>query len=160
MDAVTAGLGPDVNHRGADRTGGGIEDAVCRRDADAHGVDQVVAVVAGMERRLAAHGGHTHAIAIAANAGHNTADQEAGFGMIGRTEAQHVHVGDGACAHGEDIAHDAAHACGRTLMRFDEAGVVVALHLEDGSLAVPDIDHAGILAGPADHPWGFGRQGL
>ncbi len=34
----------------------------------------------------------------------------------------------------------------------------MAFHLEDGGLAVADIDHAGILAGPLDHPRRLGRQ--
>jgi hypothetical protein len=36
----------------------------------------------------------------------------------------------------------------RALVGLDVGGVVVALHLEDGGLAVADIDDAGILARP------------
>jgi hypothetical protein len=36
--------------------------------------------------------------------------------------------------------------------------MVVALHLEHDGLAVADIDHAGILARPLDHPRRFRRQ--
>src|SRR6185437_7478560 len=44
------------------------------------------------------------------------------------------------------------------LIGLDEAGMVVAFHLEDGGIAVADIDHAGILAGALDHPGRLGRQ--
>src|SRR5690606_8048803 len=49
------------------------------------------------------------------------------------------------------------------LIGLDIGGVVMALHLEDRRQLpalgpVADIDHAGILARPADHPRGLGRQ--
>ena len=78
--------------------------------------------------------------------------------MIGLAEAQRVHHGDGARAHGEDVAHDAAHAGGRALIGLDEAGMVVGFHLEDAGIAVADIDHAGILARALDHPGRLGGQ--
>ena len=70
--------------------------------------------------------------------------------MIGCAEAQGIHVGDGARAHREDVAHDAADAGGGALIRLDIGRVVVALHFEYGGLSVADIDHAGILAGALD----------
>ncbi len=66
-------------------------------------------------------------------------------GMIRAAKAQRVQVGDRPGAHGEDIAQDAADPGRRTLVGLDEAGVVVALHLEDGGQPIADIDHAGIL---------------
>ena len=69
--------------------------------------------------------------------------QLAGLGVGDFAEAERVHRGDRARAHGEDVAHDAAHARRRALIGFDVGGVVVALHLEDdrqplsGSLEVP-----------------------
>src|SRR3546814_3349973 len=44
VDAVAPGLGADVDHGFSNAGGGRIEDAVGRRDADGHGVDQDVAV--------------------------------------------------------------------------------------------------------------------
>ena len=78
--------------------------------------------------------------------------------MVGLAEAQRVHVGDRPRAHGEDVAHDAADAGRRALVGLDEARVVVAFHLEDGGLAVADVDDAGILARALDHPRRLGRQ--
>src|SRR3546814_20545446 len=71
--------------------------------------------------------------------------------MIGPAEAQRVLVGDRSRAHREDVAQYAADAGRRPLVRLDVAGVVVALHLEDGCQTVANVDHAGILAGSADH---------
>ena len=48
--------------------GGGKKDFVLPRQAHAHGIDQDVAVIAFVEIDFAAHRGHAHAIAIAANA--------------------------------------------------------------------------------------------
>ncbi len=75
-------------------------------------------------------------------------------------EAQRIQIRDRPRAHGEDIAQNAADTRGRALMRFDEAGVVVAFHLEDAGQAFADIDHARILARAADHPGRGGRQRL
>ena len=55
---------------------------------DGHGVDQVVAVVAGIEGALAAHGGDADAVAVGADAGHDAGHQVPGLGMIGVAEAQ------------------------------------------------------------------------
>ena len=58
-----------------------IEDAVTGRDAHGHGVDQDVAVVGGVEIGLAAHRRNTHAVAVAADAGHHARHQVPRFGM-------------------------------------------------------------------------------
>jgi hypothetical protein len=60
-----------------------------------------------------------------------------GLGMIGLAEAQRVHGRDGPCAHGEDIAQDAADAGRRALVGLDVGGVVVAFHLEDDASPSP-----------------------
>ena len=160
VDAVAAGLRAEIHHRIADAGGGRIEDVVLARQTHGHGVDQDVAVIRAVEIGFAAHGGDADAIAVAADAGHHARHQMAGLGVAGIAEAQRVHVGDGARAHGEHVAQDAAHAGRRALIGFDEAGVVVAFHLEDDGVAVADVDDAGVLARAADHPRRLGRQGL
>jgi len=65
-------------------------------------------------------------------------------------EPQLVHHGDRPGAHRHDVPHDPTDAGRRTLVRLDEAGVVVALHLEGDGPAVADVHHAGVLA-HADH---------
>ena len=70
--------------------------------------------------------------------------------MIGRAEAERVEIGDRARAHGEHVAHDAADPGRRALVGLDVARVVVALHLEDGAIAVAEVDDAGVLARALD----------
>ena len=160
MDAVAARLGADVDDGQADALGRRVEDLVGAREADAHGVDQDVVVVALVEVGLAADGRHADAIAVAADAGDDAGDEMAGLGMVGRAEAQRVEVGDGARAHGEHVAHDAADAGRRALVGLDVARVVVALHLEDDAVAVAEVDDAGVLAGALDHLRARRRQRL
>jgi len=78
--------------------------------------------------------------------------------MLGIAEAQGVQQGDWPGAHGEDVAHDAAHPRRRTLIGLDVGGVVVALHLEDTGVAVVDVDDAGVLARAADDARALGRE--
>ena len=158
VDAVAAGLGADVDDRQADALGGRVEDLVGAGEADAHGVDEDVVVVALVEVGLPADRRHADAIAVAADAGDDAVDEVARLGVVGRAEAQRVEVGDGARAHGEHVAHDAADAGGGALVGLDVARVVVALHLEDDAVAVAEVDDAGILAGALDHLLAGRRQ--
>ena len=158
MDAVTAGFGADINHGIASALGGGGEDAVGGRDTNAHHIDQNVAVIASVEIGLPADGGHANAIAIAGDAADHAIDQAFGFGMGWIAKAQRVHQRDGAGAHGEHIAQDAADAGGRALVGLNEAWVVVAFHLEDAGQAFADVDRAGVFARPIDHVRRLGRQ--
>ena len=80
------------------------------------------------------------------------------FGCVGSPKLQRVEAGDRPRAHGEDVAQDAADAGRRALIGLDVARVVVALHLEDHGEPVADVDDAGILARPLDHPGRLGRQ--
>jgi hypothetical protein len=76
--------------------------------------------------------------------------------VIGRPKRSAFIAAIGPRAHGEDVAQDAADAGRRALIGLDVARVVVALHLEDGGLAVADVDDAGVLARAADDasgPW-------
>ena len=131
-----------------------------RGEADAHGVDEDVVVVALVEVGLAADRRHADAIAVAADAGDDAVDEVARLGVVGSAEAQRVEVGDRARAHGEHVAHDAADAGGRALVGLDVARVVVALHLEDDAVAVAEVDDAGVLAGALDHLRAGRRQRL
>ena len=158
VDAVAPGLGADIDHGIPDAAGLGVEDPVGARDADAHGVDQDVAVVGAVEGALAADGRHADAVAVAADAGDDAAEQVAGLGVRRIAEAQGVEQRHRPRTHGEHVAQDAADAGRRALVGLDERGVVVALHLEDGDQAVADVDHAGVLARAADHPGGLGRE--
>ena len=159
VDAVAPGLGADIDHGIADRVlGGGIEDAVGRRHAHGHGVDQDVAVVSRIEGARAADRRHADAVAVAADAGDHTRHQMARLGVAGRTEAERIEARHRPRAHGEHVAQDAADTGRSSLIGLDEGRVVVALHLEDRRLPVADIHHAGVLPRPADDPGRLGRQ--
>jgi hypothetical protein len=160
VNAVAARLRADIDDGKADAFGGGREDAVRIHKADAHGVDKNVVVVAGVEIRFAADRRHAHTVAVVADPGDDAGQKMPRLGMVGRAEAQRIHIGNGARAHGEHVAHDTAHARRRALIGLNIGGVVMALHLEDRRLVVAEIDDAGILAGPLDDLWPRRRQCL
>lgn len=158
VDAVAPGLGAEIDDRHVHAGGGRVEDLIGIGEADGHRVDEDVAVIAGVEAHLTADGRHAERIAVAADASYDAGDEMSGLGMFGRAKTQRIEAGDRPRTHGEDVAQDAADAGGRALVGLDVAWVVVALHLEDHRLAVADVDHAGVLAGPLDHPGRLGRQ--
>ncbi len=90
VDAVAPGLGADIDHEIAGPGGGRIEDAVGAREADAHRVDQDVAVIGRVELALAADRRHADAIAVAADPGHDPGDQMPGQRMVRAAEAQRI----------------------------------------------------------------------
>ena len=74
-DAVAARIGADEDDRVADAGRDRAQQLVAARHADAHRVDQRVAVVGVGERDLAAHGRHAQAVAVAADARHDAPEQ-------------------------------------------------------------------------------------
>ena len=114
--------------------------------ADAQGVDERVAEVGGVEDDLAADIREAQAVAVAADAADDAGQHAASVGRIERAEAQWIHHRERACAHRDDVAHDAADTGGRTLVRLDVRRMVVALDLEGDGPAIADVDDAGVLA--------------
>jgi hypothetical protein len=106
VDAVAAGLGAEIDDRQADAGGLGVKNLVLLGDADGHGVDQIVAVVARMESDPAADGRYAEGIAVAADAGDDAGNQRARPRVRRRAETQEVQARDRACAHGEDVAQN------------------------------------------------------
>ena len=103
------------------------------------------------------------------DAAHHAVEQAAiardDIGLDARTwgngpEAQRIQHGDGARAHGENVAQDAADAGGRALERLDVARVIVRFDLEGDGEAVADVDDAGILARALHHLRGLRGQAL
>ena len=82
VDAVAAGLGAEIDDRHADARRRRVENLVGVGEADRHGVDEVVAVVARMEAHLAADRRHAEAVAVAADAGDHAGHEMAGLGML------------------------------------------------------------------------------
>jgi hypothetical protein len=83
VDAVATSLSADINYGIPDAAGLGVEDTVGAGDADAHGVDEDVAVVGAVEGALAADCRHADAIAIAADAGNDAGQQMPRLRVIG-----------------------------------------------------------------------------
>ena len=158
VNAVAAGLGAEIDDRHVHAGGRRVENLVGVGEADRHRIDQNVAVIAGVETHLPADRRHAKRIAVAADAGDHARHQMPRLRMFRRAKAQRIEAGDRTRAHREHVAQDAADAGGRALIGLDVARMVVALHLEHDGLAVADVDHAGILARPLDHPRRLGRQ--
>ena len=73
-------------------------------------------------------------------------------------ERQRIETGNRTRTHGENVAQNATDAGGRALIGLNVAWMVMALHLEHDREPVADIDHAGVLARPLDHPRRLRRQ--
>ena len=91
-DAVAAGLGADEHHVVADAAGDGAHDAVGADEAGGERVDEAVALVAGLEVDLAAHGGDAEAVAVVGDAADDAVEQEALARLGELAEAQRVHA--------------------------------------------------------------------
>ena len=127
--------------------------ALGRQQADAHRVDERVRGVGLVEDRLAADGRHADAVAVVADAGDGAAEVP-----VGRAEAQPVEERDRPGAHRDDVAEDPADAGRGALERLDRARMVVRLDLERDGESVAEVDHAGVLARPLQHPLAARRQ--
>ena len=88
MDAVAAGLGSEIDDRISHPRRLGVENLVGAREPDRHGVDQDVAVVAGVEAHRAADRRHAEGIAVAADARDDAGHEVARLGVVGGAEAQ------------------------------------------------------------------------
>ena len=120
--------------------------ALCAQQADAERVDERVLAVGRVEHGLARDVRDADAVAVAADAADDPAEQLARALLVERTKPQRVAQRDRPCAHCEDVAQDPAHARGGALVGLDGRRVVVALDLERDCETVADVDHAGILA--------------
>ena len=160
VDAVAAGLGPDVEKDVAGVFGPGVENLVLFGQAQAEDVDQGIQRIALVETGLAADGRHADGIAVGGDAGDDPFHDRAVLGIIERPEAEGIHQGDRPGAHGEDIPENAADARGRALERLDEGGMVVRFDLEDDDPAFADVDDPGVLPGTLDDVGGPRRQRL
>ena len=113
--------------------------------ADAKCVDQRVALVNTIENRFTTDVRQTQAVAIERDAANHAVHNAGGVRVIRRSEAKLIHDGDWACAHGQDVANNAANARGRALKRLDIARVVVALDLEGNRPALANVNNAGVF---------------
>src|SRR5207253_1550789 len=99
------------------------------------------------------------AVAVAGDPRHHVLEEVAiplhhrivGLPIPDRTETKGVQARDGARAHGQDIADDAADSGRRALVRLDRRWVVVRLDLHGHADPVADVDDAGVLQALAFH---------
>src|SRR4029434_9136955 len=117
-----------------------------------------IAVITRVEPNRAADRRHAERIAVAADAGDHARNQMARLWMWRRSERQRIQARDRPGTHGEYVAQNAADAGGRPLIGLDIARVIVALHLEHACEAIADVDDAGVLARPLDHPGALCRK--
>ena len=159
MDPVSPSLGAHEHQNVSWLACSAADESVVLDQADAHGVDQGVAGVAVREADLAADVGDAHAVAVTRDAGDDPFEQVAVARLRERAEAKRVEEGDGPRAHGEDVADDAPHPCGRTLVRLDGRWMVVRLDLHRDREAVSDVDDPGVLdSGPDEEPRAVGGE--
>ena len=156
MNAVAPGVGAGQQQHAAGNAGGGRGQPVFFNEADTHSVDQRVEGIGRVEADFAADVGDADAVAVPRNAAHHAAQKMPVAGAVGGivqgAETQGIEQRDGAGAHGQDVAHDAANAGGRALEGLHRRGVVVRLHLEHHRQAVAEVHRAGVFgAGRRQH---------
>jgi len=144
MNAVASGVGADQEDAVTHPLGSRPHQLIGTHEPDAHRVHERVVRVAVFEVDLAADRRNSHAVAVAADPGHDAFEVAAGFGQ--RAKAQRVEQRDGPCAHRDHVPDDAADPGGRTLVWLDRGGVVVGFDLEDHGPALADAHRPGVFA--------------
>ena len=158
MNAVASGIRADQQHDVTGSVRGGAAQPVVRHDPHAHGVDDRVSAVAGVEMDLAPDRRASEAVTVAPDAGDHAVEEVAVVSRVERTKAKRIEDRDRSGAHGEHVAEDAAHTGGRPLVRLDRRRMIVRLDLEHNGEAVADVDRAGVLARPLQNIRTFGGQ--
>ena len=158
VDAVAPGARAHRHQRVAVSVSLAPDELFALHDAQAHHVDDRIALVAAVEVGLAAEVGDAHAVAVVAGPAHDAVEEVAHAARVQVPEVQRVEHRDRAGAHGEDVAQDPSDAGGRALVGFDGGRVVVRLDLERERVSVADVDHPRVLARALDDPGGLGGQ--
>jgi hypothetical protein len=159
VDPVAPGPRADAEQDVPHTVGGGPDQVRLPQQADAHGVHQRVSGVPRGEADLTAERRHPDAVAVVAHAAHDPGEEIPVPGKVERAEAQAVEDRDGASAHGEDVAQNAADSGRGALVWLDRRGMIVRLDLEGHRPAVRQAQDAGVLAGPLDHVRPGGGEG-
>ena len=157
VDAVASGGGAGEDEEVVLSANGGADEFVVLDEADAEGVDEGVAGVGVREGDFAADVGDADAVAVPGDAAYDAVEEVAVVGVVEGAESEGIEEGDGAGAHGEDVAHDAADTGGGSLEGFDGGGVVVGLDFEDDGEAVADVDGSGVFLAKLRQDAGAGR---
>ena len=158
VNAIAPGIGADQQHDVTGSVRGGAAQPIMGHDPDAHGVDDRVIAVAGVEMDLAHDRRAPEAVTVAPDAGDHALEEMAVVSRVERTKAKRIEDRDRSGAHGEHVAEDAAHTGGRPLVRLDRRRMIVRLDLEHNGEAVADVDRARVLARPLQNIRTFGGQ--
>src|SRR6266511_3274300 len=118
-------------------------DPVGGQEANAHRVDKAVVAIGLVEDRLPSDGRNADGVAVVADPRNRAAEV-----MVGVPEAEPVEERYRPRPHRDDVPQDPADPGRGTLERFQRRRMVVRLDLEGEGLALAEIDHAGVLAGP------------
>ena len=128
--------------------------------ANAHGVDQGVLVIATVKIDFSAHGGDAQAFAIVGNAADSPLEEPSAALQAQVPEAQGIEDGHRPRPHGKDIANNPPHSGGGAVVGLHRRGVVVALNLKGNSQPFAGADYPGILPGALNHLGPLGGQSL
>ncbi len=148
---------------------GALFDFVDRQQSSIATVDQRIAQIAGIEVDRSVDGGNTHAIAVVANASHNTLHhpprvqhswRQAGRIGIWRGKAKDVGIAErlGAQAGAHGIADHATDARIGTAIGFDSARMIVRFDFEHHVVFVIEFDDARIVRKHFDAPIFFAQS--
>ena len=169
VNAIATGLCANVNHRIAGTFGFGEEQIFFTGDAQSQRVDEWVLRIAGLEGDFTANSRDAEAISIAADAADDAVEDAAILcglffsGALARDDlakTQRIEHGDGARAHGENVAQDSADAGGGALERLDVTGMIVRFNLEGRDEAVADVHDTGVFSGALHDQLAARRQAL
>ena len=160
MNTVPTGARPDGEQHVAHALCRSFDEILLLEHAHAHRIDEWIAAIAGREIDLAAERRHPDAIAVIADATHHAGEQIAITRIVERSEPQAVQEGDGARAHREDVAQDAARAGGCSLIRLDGRRVVMGFDFERDRPAARQSQDTGVFAGALDDLPPRRRKGL
>ena len=119
-DAVATGACTEQHHQVAFTGRVRQVDIVVTQHAQAQGVDQRVALVGRVELGFSADVRQAQAVAVSADTGHHAVHDTGRVRVVECAETQLIHHGYRACTHRHDVADDAAHTCGSTLVGLHE----------------------------------------
>jgi hypothetical protein len=134
--------------------------AVRVHDTDADDVHERVSRVRVVKDEFAPDDRHPDTVAVIGDTGDDLLEEVAVLLGIEGAEVERVHQGDGAGAHGEDVADDPADACGGTFVGVHVTRMVVALHPDGKGTGVAEPHDRGIVPRPEQHLVPFRRQRL
>ncbi len=155
MNSVAAGFCADIDHGIADAFSFGKKNFFLLGDAESKSVDERILRIARLEADFAANRRDAKTISVTSDSANYAVEDAAVFRSVFFTgvfacsdlaESQRIQDSDGARAHGENVAQDAADPGRRALEGLDVAGMIVRFDLEGRDEAVTDVNDAGVFA--------------